>query len=32
MRSNISDDLDADGEYLGSAEAFVDRVLERYRA
>lgn len=38
MRANMSDDLYAeqralglDGDYLGSAEAFVDRVLDRYR-
>ncbi|MGH2935114.1 MAG: lyase family protein [Gaiellaceae bacterium] len=39
MRSNMSDDLyteqrafGVDGDYLGAAEALVDRVLERYRA
>ena len=39
MRANMTDDLYAeqralglDGDYLGSAEAFVDRVLDRYRA
>ena len=38
MRANMSDDLYAeqralglDGDYLGAAEAFVDRVLDRYR-
>ena len=38
MRANMSDDLYAEqrslgleGDYLGAAEAFVDRVLERYR-
>jgi 3-carboxy-cis,cis-muconate cycloisomerase len=38
MRSNMSDDLYAEqralgvqGDYLGAAPAFVDRVLERYR-